>query len=151
MLLDLDYLAKVGGDVEKCKADLLLELGDAYNAKYTDISTDGSPFTVQGFAVEEVLAGIYHGKGKDETAAMLEYAKKIIKVGDTITTVSADGTTVIEEVIKEGDARIGCVVVDAELAQILQKLMDKYTFEGVENSWLKLCYYEQYFCAATPK
>ena len=147
----LNYLAKVGGDVEKCKADLLLELGDAYNAKYTDISTDGSPFTVQGFAVEEVLAGIYHGKGKDETAAMLEYAKKIIKVGDTITTVSADGTTVIEEVVQEGDARIGCVVVDAELAQILQKLMDKYTFEGVENSWLKLCYYEQYFCAATPK
>jgi lipid A disaccharide synthetase len=78
-------------------------------------------------------------------------AKKIIKVGDTITTVSADGKTIIEEVIAEGDARIGCVAVDAELANILQQLMDKYTFEGVENSWLKLCYYEQYFCAATPK
>ena len=75
----------------------------------------------------------------------------VIKVGDTITTVSADGKTIIEEVIAEGDARIGCVAVDAELAKILQQLMDKYTFEGVENSWLKLCYYEQYFCAATPK
>ena len=146
----LNYLAKVGGDKEKCKADLLLELGDAYNAKYTDVGADGSPFTVTGFAVEEVLAGIYHGKGKDETAAMREYAKKIIKAGDTITTVSADGTTIIEEVVQEGDARIGCVAVDAELAEILQQLMDKYTFEGVENSWLKLCYYEQYFCAATP-
>ena len=147
----LNYLAKVGGDKEKCKADLKAELGEAYNAKYSDISADGSPFTVTGFAVEEVLAGTYHGKGNDETAAMLEYAKKIIKVGDTITTVSADGTTIIEEVVQEGDARIGCVAVDAELAKILQKLMDKYTFEGVENSWLKLCYYEQYFCAATPK
>ena len=32
----------------------------------------------------------------------------------------------------------------AELLQqgeILQALMDKFTFEGVENSWLKLCYY----------
>ena len=147
----LNYLAKVNGDVEKCKADLLLELGDAYNAKYTDISADGSPFTVTGFAVEDVLAEKYHGKGNDETATMREYAKKIIKAGDTITTVSADGTTIIEEVVQEGDARIGCVAVDAELAAILQQLMDKYTFEGVENSWLKLCYYEQYFCAATPK
>ena len=146
----LNYLAKVGGDVEKCKEDLKKELGEAYNAKYTDVGADGSPFTVTGFAVEEVLAGIYHGKGNDETATMREYAKKIIKAGDTITTVSADGTTIIEEVVQEGDARIGCVAVDAELEAILQQLMDKYTFEGVENSWLKLCYYEQYFCAATP-
>lgn len=147
----LNYLKKVGGDVEKCKADLRLELGDAYNAKYTDVDSEGNPYTVTGFAVDEVLAGTYHGKGKDESSAMLEYAKKIIKVGDTITTVSADGKTIIEEVIAEGDARIGCVAVDAELAKILQQLMDKYTFEGVENSWLKLCCYEQYFCAATPK
>ena len=28
-----------------------------------------------------------------------------------------------------------------ELAEILQKLMDKYTFEDVDNSWLKICYY----------
>jgi len=27
------------------------------------------------------------------------------------------------------------------LAEILQMLMDKYTFEDVDNSWLKLCYY----------
>ena len=26
-------------------------------------------------------------------------------------------------------------------AELLQKLMGKYTFENVENSWLKLCYY----------
>jgi hypothetical protein len=35
----------------------------------------------------------------------------------------------------------GCVLVDAKLATILQALMDKYTFEGVKNSWTKLCYY----------
>ena len=35
----------------------------------------------------------------------------------------------------------GCVEVNAELAGVLQKLMDKYTFVGVEKSWVKLCYY----------
>jgi hypothetical protein len=54
------------------------------------------------------------------------------------------------EYIQEGDERIGCVIVTDEVAELLQKLMDKYTFEGVENSWRKLCYYHQYFCAETP-
>ena len=35
----------------------------------------------------------------------------------------------------------GCVPVDETLAMILQDFMDVYTFNGVENSWLKLCYY----------
>ena len=147
----LNYLEKVGGDVEKCKADLREELGEAYNAKYTEYGYDGTPYTVSGYAVDEVLAGIYHGKGEDETATMREYASKIIKAGDTITTVSEDGNTVIEVVVEEGSPMIGCVAVDAELANILQLLMDKYTFEGIENSWLKLCYYEQFFNASTPK
>lgn len=147
----LNYLKKVDGDVEKCKADLKKELGDAYNAKYTDYDADGSPYTVTGFAVDDVLAGIYHGNGQDESEAMIEYAKKIIKAGDTVTVVNEDGTGTVEVVVEEGSPMIGCVAVDAELAQILQKLMDKYTFQGVENSWLKLCYYDHYFCAATPK
>ncbi|MBQ8302513.1 MAG: TlpA family protein disulfide reductase [Clostridia bacterium] len=54
------------------------------------------------------------------------------------------------EYIEEGDERIGCVIVTEEVAELLQKLMDKYTFKGVENSWTKLCYYHQYFCAETP-
>jgi hypothetical protein len=40
--------------------------------------------------------------------------------------------------------REGCVPVDARLAEILQMLMDKYTFENVDNSWIKLCYYYDY-------
>lgn len=35
----------------------------------------------------------------------------------------------------------GTVKVNFELQELLQKLMDKYTFADVENSWLKLCYY----------
>ena len=35
----------------------------------------------------------------------------------------------------------GCVKVDEQFAMVLGMLMDKYTFEGIEGSWLKLCYY----------
>ena len=44
----------------------------------------------------------------------------------------------------EGDITDGCVVVTEELAELLQMLMDKFTFEGVEQSWRKLCYYFDY-------
>ena len=71
------------------------------------------------FEVEDVLDGYYHGTGKDYTELMTDYADNMIKSGDLD----------------------GCVAVDEDLAEALQLLMDKYTFEGVEHSWIKLCYY----------
>ena len=76
------------------------------------------------YKVDDVLAGIYHGESEDLTPAISKYLSKMITTG------SAE--------------RKGCVPVDAELATILQKLMDKYTFEGVDQGWLKLCYYYDY-------
>ena len=86
------------------------------------------------YKLEEVFEGKYHGTmldaegneiaGEDMTDAISKYLGKMY-----------NGTA------KE---RVGCVAVDAELAQLLQHLMDKYTFEGVENSWKKLCYYYDY-------
>lgn len=38
----------------------------------------------------------------------------------------------------------GCVKVDEKFASVLWLLMNKYTFAGVENSGLKLCYYYKY-------
>ena len=73
------------------------------------------------YKVDEVFAGIYHGSGKDYTDAIKAYLPKMINDGK--------------------EERKGCVLVDKELAEILQKLMDKFTFENVENSWLKICYY----------
>ena len=95
---------------------------------------------IKEYKVDEVLMGIYHGSGVDYTAAISKYLNKVIKVGnnDIVGNVAA------------GDERLGCVVVDAQLAELLQVIMYKYSFEGVENSWAKLCYYHQYFCAATP-
>ena len=76
------------------------------------------------YELEDVFEGRYHGKGEDYTAEIKTYLSKIDKSGN-----------------KE---RNGCVVVDQRLAELLQMLMDKYTFEDVENSWIKLCYYYDY-------
>lgn len=78
------------------------------------------------YQLEDIFAGRYHGNGEDYTEAMREYLPKIIK---------------------SSDERQGCVEVDENLASMLQLLMDKYTFEGVENSWIKLCYYYDYLGA----
>ncbi|MBQ8689442.1 MAG: redoxin domain-containing protein [Clostridia bacterium] len=77
------------------------------------------------YAYDDVLDGIFHGTGTDYTAAIREY---------------------LDDVLDEAGfpERQGCVQVDEELAQILQMLMDKYTFRNVENSWTKLCYYYEH-------
>lgn len=72
--------------------------------------------------VDDVLAGYYHGDGEDMTEIMNKYAQQVYTSGE------------LE----------GCVPVTEELAECLQMLMDKYTFEGVDHSWTKLCYYYQY-------
>ena len=73
----------------------------------------------ESYKLEEVYDGIYHGAGGDYTEKVREYAKKV-------------GTS--------GELK-GLIAVDKELAQILQLLMDKFTFQGVEDSWIKVCYY----------
>ena len=76
------------------------------------------------YKLEEVLAGKYHGNGPDLTEEVKGYLSKLYSGSE-----------------KE---RVGCVAVDKRLAEILQMLMDKYTFENVDNSWTKLCYYYDY-------
>lgn len=77
----------------------------------------------ESYQLEDVYNGIYHGKGKDYTKQIKKFLKKM----DTSNT-----------------EKKGCVVVTKELAEILQMLMDKFTFEEVENSWIKLCFYYDY-------
>ena len=73
------------------------------------------------YQIEDVFAGRFHGKGEDYTSQIKKYISKMYNGSQ-----------------KE---RVGCVEVDEELAELLQKLMDKYTFENVDNAWKKLCYY----------
>ena len=146
----LNSLAKYNNDKDACREALRAELGVAYDAIYDDIGFEGASGSVVGYAVEEVLAGKYHGTGKDMTEVIKSYISKIIKVGDTVSVVNEDGTAMTTMVVEEGNPMIGCVAVDAQLAEVLQMLMDKYVFAGVKNSWAKLCYYHQYFNEATP-
>lgn len=78
------------------------------------------------FEVDDVLDGDFHGVGDDMTEIVKKYAAK------------AYGNNAPSPELK------GCVPVNEELGEILQMLMDKYTFEDVEHSWGKLCYYYDY-------
>lgn len=75
------------------------------------------------YQIDDIFDGRYHGTGPDLTEEIKTYAAKMDKSGSELD---------------------GCVAVDQRLAEILQYLMDKYTFEDVEYSWLKLCYYYDY-------
>ena len=75
------------------------------------------------YQIDDIFNGRYHGDGPDLTEEIRAYAAQIDK---------------------SGSERDGCVAVDERLAEILQMLMDKYTFEDVDNSWLKICYYYDY-------
>ena len=73
--------------------------------------------------VNEIFEGIYHGEGADYTEEIRTYLDKMIAYSEECPELE------------------GCVPVDARLAELLQMIMDKYTFEGVVNSWLKMCFY----------
>ncbi len=82
------------------------------------------------YKITDLREGKYHGKGTDYTERILWYAQNKMYTG-------ADDNFGV----KTDDANLlGCVPVDAELAAILQLVMDKMLFKA-ENSWTKLSYY----------
>lgn len=93
---------------------------DAYLKEYWGSEYDTY---AEEYKIEDVFAGRYHGEGEDLTEEIKTY---------------------IDDMDKSNTERQGCVVVTERLAEILQMLMDKYTFKDVENSWIKLCYYYDY-------
>ena len=107
----------------------LEKYGDDYETELRKLWGEDYDELYELYQVDDVLDGIYHGApgAKDYTAEMRAYLELV--EGD------------------EHPEREGCVAVDEELAAILQTLMDKFTFEGVENSWLKLCYYYDHLAA----
>ena len=110
------------GDEEVLQA-LLASGGDREKAIEYLKATWGEDFehNAEFFEMEAVLDGKRHGTGEDLTAQISAYLDDIITSGP--------------------QERIGCVVVTEELAEILTKLMEKYTFQNVDHPWTKLCYY----------
>lgn len=92
------------------------------DAELRELWGDNYEANYELFRLNDVKNGVYHGNGEDLTALAESYYAQIITEGDDLN-------------LK------GCVAVNEELAGLLQKLMDKYTFKDVENSWVKLCYF----------
>lgn len=108
----LKRLELLGGDKDACRAYFRAEWGEQYDYFATEV-----------YMLEEILAGKLHGDGVDRTAQIIEYMEKKLPASETAPELEC------------------CVPVDTGLAQILQELVDKYSFKGVEHSWTKLCYY----------
>ena len=117
----LDFIAQHGNN---WTAELIELWGDDFEENYMNV-----------YKVEEVINGIYHGESLDYTDDLLEYVDKMIK-----TEYDEDNNPLNAELN-------GCVMVDERLAELLQILMDKFTFDGVDHSWTKLCYYYLYIGA----
>jgi len=75
--------------------------------------------------INDVKNGIYHGPG-DYTEQIRVYLDQVITDSENV-------------------ELNGCIEVTEELAEILQTYMDIYTFEDVEHSWTKLCFYYKHY------
>ncbi|MBQ7761523.1 MAG: redoxin domain-containing protein [Clostridia bacterium] len=73
------------------------------------------------YQLDDIQNNIYHGTGEDMTDEISAYLDKLIDDPDY-------------------PELQGCVAVDKELAELLQMLIDKFSFQ-VEGSWTKVCYY----------
>ncbi len=93
------------------------ELREAWGKQYEDF--------YKKYKVDDLRNGIYHGLGGDDTERIQWYIDNKL----------------LDDTNCDDPNLYGCVAVDAELAIILQKLMDTRTFAGVKNSWTKMCYY----------
>ena len=97
--------------------------GDETKEKLKEIWGEEYEALAEIYKLDEVLAGKTHGTGEDLTADISAYLDKKLPTSEDHPELE------------------GCVPVDARLAELLQTLMDKYTFEGVDHSWAKLCFY----------
>ena len=98
-----------------------VEETDAYLKELWGEDYDGY---AEEYQLDDVYKGRYHGEGEDLTDEISKYLSKMDNSGNV--------------------ERQGCVVVDEGLAELLQLIMEKYTFEDVDNAWAKLCYYYDY-------
>ena len=122
-----------GFDFTKTENDLyILSLLEKYNGDQEKAieylkETWGEEYDAYAdiYELEDVFAGKYHGEGEDLTEEMRAYVSKMMNDASK-------------------PEMKGCVVVDERLAELLQMVMEKYTFENVDNAWLKLCYYYDY-------
>ena len=104
-------LASFDGDVDACRA------------YYEQLWVTKAPTSTDRYALELALSGTYTPGSIDLTSAVSAYLSKMLPTST------------------EAPELEGCVAVDFALAELLQALVDKYSFSGVDHAWTKLCYY----------
>ncbi len=134
---DVTILKYYNTDPDNYKEDLKDLWGDEYDETYVD----------------ETIAGNYHGSildyAKGQTTAGVDYTAQMQKYLPVCQNPDAPEDEQIwifpEGVEDDPESELyGCMVINLELAEILQHLVDKYSYSGVPNAWSKLCvYFEQ--------
>ncbi|MBQ9069998.1 MAG: TlpA family protein disulfide reductase [Clostridia bacterium] len=110
---------------------------------------DDYDFWYATYKMDDLKAGKTHGvTGLDYTDDIMSYVEKMLDDTNGDGVIDAeDGFNLPSDIGTVTAEAEGCVLVDAELARILQTLMDHNTFRNVTNSWTKLCYYYEYYGA----
>ncbi len=106
--------------------DFIEENGDDFIDDLKEYWGENFEANMELMDVEDVAEGDYNGDGEDMTAIAKKYAAMVY------------GPSSAHPELE------GCVPVNEELGDILQQLMDKFTFKNVEYSWAKLCFYYDY-------
>ena len=88
-------------------------------------------------SIFELIEAKYFDLSKDEDGNVI--------AGEDLTEEISAYIKLIE--LEENSELYGMVPVDAELAEILQKFVDVHGFYGVNQSWLKFCYYYEHYGA----
>ena len=149
VFFDAKYLSELFGK----NYEFLINPGkghSAFDLRYDDL--DGLRINEQGQWLKKAYEILEDGS-KIEIIENGKYKYTTEVITDKLTgepIVLTDVTDLVKVYVNShminnpGQPDDGLVPVDAEFARFLQAVVGKYTFEGVENSWLKLCYYYDY-------
>lgn len=157
----LTYLGETATRLEKCSAPVfsteLDENGEMIADKIISVGIDYKLNPTDGYYYElkengELGSPIYADL-KYSTGIFEETLVQVATKGGFMTSelgtydevgyqMTVEFASYIQDQYTEGELD-GLVKVDQRLMELLQYLMDKYTFAGVKDSWLKLCYYNR--------
>ncbi len=84
------------------------------------------------------------GEGEYTEANGYTYIKRTSEMDNADFTEYVLNYIAENKITDETSELYGCVKVDKKFADVLWLYMNKYTFAGIEGSWLKLCYYYKY-------
>ena len=166
----LTILTSLDGDVDACRAYFREQWGEDYESWSAEYKLEevlagtyhgGLPITreLTGYCTQVQRKYAELSKDADATRAYFEtlwgdsmgfaksYALDLVLSGEY--DGNFDFTAFAQEYFEahlinespDAPELVGCVAVDETVAALLQAIVDKYSFSGVDHAWTKLCYY----------